>query len=178
MKQPPLNGFTLIETLIAMAIFSIVITGGYSIYTSYSSTATTQNASAWAQQNVRGGLEMISQDLRMAGFDLTGEAGAGLEETKKQKIRITSDRNKNGDIDNTDFERVSYTLSGSDLYRILYEGTNSQSTSAIIQNVTDLEFTYSDSCVTVSLAVAEPAGKADSVRRSLETTVYCRNLDY
>lgn len=172
------NGVTLIELMIAMAIFSIVMTAVYGIYISYAKTAGIQNASAWAQQNVRGGLALMARDIRMAGLDATGGAGSGIEEAKPRKIRITSDRNSDGDIDETDFERVSYTLSGSDLRRILYEGTDSQNTATIIENVTQLAFAYSGSEVKISLAVKEPAGMARPVPRSLVTTVYCRNLDY
>lgn len=175
----PANGFTLIELLIAMAVFSIIMTAVYGVYISYSKTAVIQNASAWAQQNVRGGLELMARDIQMAGFDLTESAGAGVEVNEAQKIRITSDRNKDGDIDEADFERVTYTLSGTDLRRILYEGTDSETSSTIIENVTDLAFTYSGNKVTISLEVAEPAGgMAEPVTRTLETTVYCRNLDY
>jgi len=173
------SGFTLIELLITMAIFSILMTAVYGIYISYSKTATIQNASAWAQQNVRGGLEFMVQDIQMAGFDPTGGAGSGIEVNDAQKIRITSDRNEDGDIDEADFERVTYTLSGKDLRRILYEGTDSEASSTIIENITDLSFTYSGSRVTISLEVEEPAGgMAEPVPRALATTVYCRNLDY
>ena len=172
------SGVTLIELLIAMAIFSIVMTAVYGVYSAYSKTAAIQTASAWAQQNARGGIELMLREIRMAGLDATGSAGAGIETASPGKIRITADRNGNGNIDETDFERVSYTLSGKDLRRILYEGTGSQNTATIIENVTDLAFTYSGSEVTIFLGVEEPAGRAEPVVRSLETTVHCRNLDY
>ncbi|MBS3757463.1 MAG: prepilin-type N-terminal cleavage/methylation domain-containing protein [Desulfobacterales bacterium] len=177
-KRRANKGLTLIELMIAMAVFSIVMTAVYGIYISCAKTAGIQNASAWAQQNVRGGLELMARDIRLAGLDATGGAGSGIEEAKPRKIRVTSDRNQDGDIDETDFERVSYMLSGSDLRRILYEGTGSQNTATIIENVAQLKFAYSGSEVKISLAVEEPAGRAASVNRSLVTTVHCRNLDY
>ena len=172
------RGVTLIELIIAMVIFSIVMAAIYGVYSSYSKTAAIQTASAWAQQNVRGGIELMIRDIRMAGLDASGTAGAGIETADPRKIRVTADRNGNGDIDNTDFERVSYTLSRKDLRRILYEGTDSQNTATIIEDVRNLSFDYSGSGVTIFLAVEEPAGRAEPVVRSLETTVHCRNLDY
>ena len=172
------RGVTLIELIIAMVIFSIVMAAIYGVYSSYSKTAAIQTASAWAQQNARGGIELMIRDIRMAGLDASGTAGAGIETADPRKIRVTADRNGNGDIDNTDFERVSYTLSRKDLRRILYEGTDSQNTATIIEDVRNLSFDYSGSGVTIFLAVEEPAGRAEPVVRSLETTVHCRNLDY
>lgn len=172
------KGFTLIELMIAVAIFSLVMTAVYQVYIGHLQTGNIQNASAWAQQNVRGALELMARDIRMAGYNPTDAAGIdGIEECTSQKIRVTADRNEDGDVDDN-FERITYTLSGTDLQRILYEGTANEDTQTIIENVTDLNLGQTGSQIKITLEVQEdPGGHVeDLVTRTLETTVYCRNL--
>ena len=194
------GGFTLIELMIAMAIFSMVMTAVYGVYISSSRASTIQNASAAAQQSVRLGIELMAQDIRMAGFDPAGAGNAGIKVATANKIEVWADRNYDrvtndtGSIDNNDYEKISYEISGTDLRRVLYEGTASEKPQPLIENVTKLEFEYLDSdsivipnpsanledirTVKILLEVTEPAGLADSVSRLLETEVYCRNLSF
>ncbi|HMA67646.1 MAG TPA: hypothetical protein VKO20_07490, partial [Desulfosalsimonadaceae bacterium] len=123
------------------------------------------------------GMALMRRDIRTAGLDPTGKAAAGIAEQKKQKIRVTADRNGNGHIDQHDFEKITYQLCGTDLRRILYEGSSSQSSRTVLENVTKLAFGYSGAEITVALAVQESAAMAEPVVRSLETRLYCRNLD-
>ncbi len=173
------KGFTLIEILIAMAVFSILMAAVYNVYFSSRRSATIQNVSAGAQQSVRAGIEMMVQDVRMAGYDPLKNSGASIEVAQAGKIRVTADRNKDNVINDSDFERVTYELSGGQLNRILYEGTDSEIILPMIDNVSELIFTYSGSnnaVVGIALEVAEPAGMSAPVFRRLETQVYCRNL--
>lgn len=172
-------GFTLIELLIAMAVFSILMAAVYNVYISSNRSITIQNVSAGAQQSVRAGIEIMVQDVRMAGYDPLKNSGASIEIAQAGKIRITSDRNEDNVINDADFERISYELSGGQLNRILYEGTDSETILPMIDNVTDLVFTYSGSnnaVVGIALEITEPAGMSAPVFRRLETQVYCRNL--
>lgn len=175
------TGFTLIELMIAMVISSIVMAAVYSFFISSNKMSIVQNASVAAEQSVRTGLEIMVQDIRMAGYDPLKTSGAAISINQSSKIQITSDRNGDGDIDDSDFEKVTYELSGGNLRRILYEGSGSQNTQSIIENVTDLIFTYSGSgnCnVNIELQVTETVAGGNSVIRRLETRVYCRNLDF
>lgn len=193
MKKHKENGFSMIELLISMAIFSLLAGAIGGVYVSTSRTSTLQNASAGVQQNVRAALEIMVQDIRMAGYDPTGSSKFGIPIKNTSKIQVTSDRwidddpeekanHPNGDIDevNGGFEQISYERNGNDLRRILYEDTGIESTETIIENVTDLQFTYpvtNPSIVDITLTVEENAGYGNTVSRTLETRVYCRNLD-
>ncbi len=182
MKKHKENGFSMIELLISMAIFSLLAGAISGVYVSTSRTSTLQNASAGVQQSVRAALEIMVQDIRMAGYyNPTGADPnpASIEVADLNKIRITSDRNGDGDVDDL-FERITYEFTNNQLRQILYEGTGSQSSQTIIDNVTDLQFTYSgtnNSIVDITLTVEENAGYGNTVSRTLETRVYCRNLD-
>lgn len=179
MKKHKEKGFSMIELLISMAIFSLLAGAIGGVYVSTSRTSTLQNASAGVQQSVRGALEIMVQDIRMAGYNPTGTDPnpASIEIAESQKIQVTADRDGNGTIDNTNFERIAYELVNNELRRILYGGASND---AIINNVTDLQFTYpvtNPSIVDITLTVEENAGYGNTVSRTLETRVYCRNLD-
>ena len=67
------RGFTLIELLVALAIFGIAIGAIYGVYISQTRTYTVQNQVTTAQQDVRAGIDLMSRELRMAGFDPLGK---------------------------------------------------------------------------------------------------------
>jgi type IV pilus assembly protein PilW len=62
------------ELLIAMAITAIVMGAVYSTYKSQQDSYVVQEQVAEAQQNLRAALYLMSRDIRMAGYDPTGNA--------------------------------------------------------------------------------------------------------
>ncbi len=67
-----IGGFTLVETLIAAALFSVVITGVYVLYTTMQNTLSRGELKSGLQQNARVGLDRMIQEIRMAGYDPSG----------------------------------------------------------------------------------------------------------
>ncbi len=63
------RGFSLLETLISAALFSLVITGVYGLYTTMHSTMIRGELKADLQQNARIGLGRMVREIRMAGYD-------------------------------------------------------------------------------------------------------------
>jgi prepilin-type N-terminal cleavage/methylation domain-containing protein len=61
-------GFTLIEIMIALAIAGILLVSIYNLYISQSRTYTVQEQVSEMQQNARVAMNIISRDIRMAGF--------------------------------------------------------------------------------------------------------------
>jgi len=130
------------------------------------------------------------QDIRMAGLDPLGTANAGFsagisaELPTTNWIEFTADVNFDGDVDGSDeFENIKYELVGDELRQ-----TNHLGTETMLDNVTDLTFTFLNSddqtttdindirSVTVSLTMEKPAGRAGPISRTYTTTVRCRNL--
>lgn len=66
------RGFTLLETLITTALFSIVIIGVYLLYTTMQNTLSRGELKSDLQQNARVGLDRMVQELRMAGYNPSG----------------------------------------------------------------------------------------------------------
>ncbi len=187
MKQ---TGFTLIELMIAMGLSLLVIAPVVSLFVSLGRSYTTQEVTAEVQQNVRSGLDFMLHDLRMAGLDPLGSADAGIEVADIVKIRVTSDRNLNGTIDESDDESVAYSYDSANnrLNQILYEDGANEDIRVLMEDVTDLTFAYLDvnSATTTTLAdicsieivmtVQGSAGRDQTITRTYTTRVLCRNM--
>ena len=197
-KEP--KGFSLTELLVALVIMSVVSLAIYSVFAVTTRTYTTQGVTADVQQSVRAAMEVILQDIRVAGLDPTSSGNFGIELAEASKLRFTSDsidagiNDFNGVIDDTNFERITYLLQGTQLDQILYETTASVESEPLISDVQNLAFTYFDAdgndlgspvpasqladirTINVSITVEEPAGRNGPVSRTLTKQVKCRNM--
>ncbi|MDH3956682.1 MAG: prepilin-type N-terminal cleavage/methylation domain-containing protein [Desulfobacteraceae bacterium] len=193
------RGFSLIELLVALVIMSVVSVAIYGVFSVSSRTYTTQSVTAGVQQSVRSAMEVMLQDIRAAGLDPTASGNFGIELAEDVKLRFTSDsidaglNDFNGVIDDTNAERITYVLQGTQLNQILYETTDSEKNGPLISDVQNLKFTYFDAdgnnlgspvpplqlaeirIINVSITVEEPAGRSAPVRRTLTNGVKCRN---
>ena len=186
------KGFSLIEIMVAIAIMSILSIAMMKTYTGFTRVYTTQEVAAGAQQDLRAALNIMTQDIRMAGFDPTDSDNFGVEVATATNIRITSDTDMDGAVDDSGFERITYNFNAgtNQLQQILYETTGSESTQPVVDNVTIVTFTYLDEnnavtatladirTVTISMTIDEPAGRGGTVSRTLSTRVQCRNLGF
>ena len=80
------KGVTLIELLIVLVISVIVIGGVYKVFINQTRAYTVQDQVAEVQQDVRGAMEIMVRDIRMAGFQtntfaVTNPAGSALVNT-------------------------------------------------------------------------------------------------
>lgn len=62
------NGFSLLELLIAMAVGLIVLGAMYSVFTLQNRQLSSQDMVTAMQQNARASIEMMVQEVRMAGY--------------------------------------------------------------------------------------------------------------
>ena len=83
------RGFTLIEVLIAMAVFSLLMTGVFTLYSSNSSAFNRSLSKAESRQNARIALDSLARELRMAGHlmgcELCREPSISLWERVREK---------------------------------------------------------------------------------------------
>jgi type II secretory pathway pseudopilin PulG len=193
-------GFTMVDILVGLAMASVVIVAIISLFTAVGRSYTIQNVAADVQQVTRAGIEHMAQNIRMAGLDPFGNAGAEIQEFNADKIRFSLDRCDipigskgcgfpDGDVDDK-FENVTYRWDPAErkLKQVLYEGTASAHTETLIENVSNLQFTYLDDddgaaataadirTVIISLTVTDPAGRGGTVSRTYSARVRCRNL--
>jgi len=85
------RGFTLVELLITMLISGIIITSIYSAFQSQQNSYLAQDQVAEMQQNIRAGLEVMTREIRMAGYDPAGTANAGFVAATGPRLNFTQD---------------------------------------------------------------------------------------
>jgi prepilin-type N-terminal cleavage/methylation domain-containing protein len=64
-----IKGITLVELLVAMVICAIVVAGIYRVFIAQGKAYTVQDQVVEVQQSIRGAMEILVRDLRMAGYD-------------------------------------------------------------------------------------------------------------
>ena len=186
------KGFTLIELMIAIAIFGILSVAVIRVYTGFTRAYTTQEVAAGVQQSLRAAIDIMVHDIWLAGLDTnpSDSVAFGITDATSNRIRFTSDRDGSMTLDASQFEEITYEWTGNTLNQILYETIGGANTQPLVENVTALTFTYLDEdnnitatladirTVTISMTIQEPAGREGLVARSLSTRVRCRNLDF
>jgi type IV pilus assembly protein PilW len=131
------KGVTLIELLVVLVICGIVIGGVYRVFISQTKAYTVQDQVAEIQQDVRGAMEIMVRDIRMAGFQSRSFGSAAIADspivTPLSNNSITVNYEYNSSI-NT----VTYALEGTDLTRTATGGVKE----TLLNNVTTLDFRY------------------------------------
>lgn len=152
------KGFTLIELLIAMAISGILLAGITTAYTTQLRNHVTQQMVVDMHQTIRGAMYIMQREIRMAGCDPTGNAGAGITTAQDNSIQFTMDiadgldNDGDGRVDEHDEnisdgdtndgnEQIRYALTASgDLGRATGAGT----LRALAENIDAINFVYLD----------------------------------
>ncbi len=135
------HGFTLIELLIALAVGSLLMGGIYGILVQQRNVYTMHQQLLEMRQNIRMGLDVMTNDIRMAGFDPTGNAGAGIVTAEADLMRFTLDRNGSGTIGDAAFEDVAYRARSGSL-RIQSVREKASGFQAIVDTIQRLRFCY------------------------------------
>jgi type IV pilus assembly protein PilW len=169
------KGFTLTELLVAIAVSGVVMAGIYSSFYSQQKTFVAQEQTAAMQQNLRAAIYLMEREIRMAGYDPTGDAGAGIHTPGANAIRITKDMTDDSgtagpDGDTGDVnEDVTYALFDADgdgdmdLGRNDVNGVGNQ---PMAENIDALNFIYLDQNGSPTANVSE--------MRSVQITVVAR----
>lgn len=160
-------GFTLIELLIAMAITTIVSAGIFSAYQNQQKAQLAQKQVVEMQQTLRMAIYIMTNEIRMAGYDPEGTNGAGIVSAGDGSSGnplvftfVADDDCIDNDGDSTDpdncndanvdeageLKTIAYDLydgysdGDSDIGRAVGAGNHQP----IAENIARLEFTYSD----------------------------------
>jgi hypothetical protein len=178
----------MIEMMLVLGAMAVLFGAIYSGFERLNRSYTAENVKAGAQQSARIGVETMVQDLRLAGLNPLGTAGAGVVAATPTSFQFTADVNFDGDVDDP-FENITYRLTGTNL-----EQSNHLGTEVLLENVSTLAFSYFDDTgnvipaadlaarrqdirtVGIALTVSRPAGRDQQVARTYSTQVRCRNI--
>ena len=188
------QGFTLIELMLAIAIAGIVMASFYSVYISQQSSYLRQEEVASMHQNIRSAMYYMGREIRMAGLDPTGQAGAGIVKNDSDLIQFTEDIQGQDKEDPPDGvigpteENITFSLTDNDgdgdmdLVREAGYGKR-----LIAENIKSLLFDYLDGTgtptatlsairfVQITLKAVTDDGSSD---RTMIARIHCRNLGY
>ena len=147
MKNPTKNseqGFTLIELLIAMAIALVVIATLSNAFTFSRKTYNLQEQIAEMTQSARAALDMISREVKMAGYDptrtLTLGTTVGVPYSSSQ-LEIRADLNGDGDTSDS-HEIIIYTEDSTN--KQIDRATGGGSSQPFAENIESFSFQYYD----------------------------------
>jgi len=101
-------GFTLVDILVGLGMASVIMVIMVGIFTTMAKSYTTQNVAADVQQVARGGVDLMIQEIRMAGFDPTGSAHAGIVNDFDKDSGFHEDHD--GNVAATDATHFAFTV--------------------------------------------------------------------
>ncbi len=109
------RGFTLVELMVTLFLSTIITIILYYAYQNQQKIYKSQESVVDMQQNARAALFLISEEMRMAGYDPLGIANASIVDTDDNptSIRFTQDLNEDGDDDDAN-EDITIFLDNTD----------------------------------------------------------------
>ena len=165
------RGFTILELLLAIGLFSFVIMGIGSVLGSNQNLFGSGQGKIEAQQNVRIALETMAREVRLAGHDLANtialqSPATAVQTATASSLTFLSDINNDNVLD-----KITFRLSGTQLYRDFasWNGSSfpSPASSVLAANVSSLSFAYFDCAQPTNNAILAPvaSGSLGTIRR-------------
>lgn len=145
-----------------MVVSGVVVAGTVMIFQTMVRSHNTQVEITAMQQNLRSAMFYLEQNIRMAGYDPSKEAGAGFTSILTNRIAFTSDKDGSGTIDSNWDERLEFRLISNRLERINTAGV----AWLVADDIEALNFVYLDED-------GNPTSGASSVR-SVQVTIVGR----
>ncbi|WP_163336833.1 prepilin-type N-terminal cleavage/methylation domain-containing protein [Desulfopila sp. IMCC35008] len=144
------NGFTLVELMVGLAITSVIITAVFAAYTTQQRLYVSQDQIAEMQQNLRAAVDYMAREIRMAGYDPTGESGAGLLATSDDDLSLdqmsfTLDANEDEDTaDDGEHFRFHFSTGLATDFAVEVRDGGALTSQVIAENIQAVEFLYLD----------------------------------
>ena len=157
------NGFTIIEVMITMVISSVLVTAVYQTFHSQQRSYTMQSEAAAMEQNLRGGLYLLTRELRSAGYNPARAVPTNIGfvttfpapnnqfvvnyATDTSTIAFTSDNNGNGVIDPNSNEQIAYRFNNATKALERFNDTNinpADKWEAVATNIDAVYYAYFD----------------------------------
>jgi type IV pilus assembly protein PilW len=182
-KKERLNtqGFTLVELLVAMVVSLLALGAIYSTFLSQFKSYQVQEEVAAMQQNIRAAMYHMQREIRMAGYDRTGNAGAAIEIANVAELQFKIDENGDGDFTgispapaNDPNEQIRYALTNDADRNGIADGspchlgreTWGGGLQTVAENIDALNFIYLDANGNITTTLANI--------RSVEITIVAR----
>jgi len=175
------QGFTMVELLVAMTVSLLALGAIYSTFLNQQKSYVVQGETAAMHQNIRAAMFYLQREIRMAGCDPLGTAGAGITTANATSIRFSEDvrgpaagTDSDGDTNDPN-EVITYTRSGNNLVR--NDSNGALGNQMVAQNIDAIDFVYLDGATPPN--VLNPGGGNVPLAslnqiRSVEVTIVAR----
>jgi len=183
------QGFTMVELLVAMVVSLLALGAIYSTFLNQQKSYVVQGETAAMHQNIRAAMFYLQREIRMAGCDPAGSAGAAIITAGATSINFTEDvigntpgSDSDGAADDPD-ENITYALdANNNLVRT--DPVNPPVVppappipQMVAQNIDAIDFVYLDGASPPNVlnpgGINVPAGSLDQIR-SVEITIVAR----
>ena len=179
------KGFTLIEMLVSIAIGTLIMGIGLSLFYAQRKSFSVQEQISEMQQNLRAGMHVMSREIRMAGYGTTSTNIFTVFETGT--ITFYADLDDDGTAEEITYK---YDVGDSEIERKEEEPPSGPWTQPIAENIDVLSFSYGTDIITgatnaVTISITARTSKSDPGlavngndgyrRRTLTSIVEVRN---
>ena len=130
------KGFTLIELLVTLLISSLIMGSAYMVLISQAKAYGTQEKIVNVTENLRSAMEVMTRDIRLAGYKKAGATFTGRATAQKSSIRVLADLDQDGLLTSPEKDNT-YTWDSTSL--VIWKNT---AVNTLLENVTDLTITY------------------------------------
>src|SRR3972149_8810187 len=127
------KGFTLIELLVTLLISSLIMGSAYMLLISQARAYGTQEKIVTVTENLRSAMEVMTRDIRLAGYKKAGATFTGIATAQKTSIRVLADFDQDGLLTSPE-EDNTYTWDSTSL--VIWKNTASNT---LLENVTRSE---------------------------------------
>jgi type IV pilus assembly protein PilW len=148
MKSKSINGFTLVELMVSMSIGMVLLAAVTTTFMSQTRIYNAQEQINEMQQTARGALDIITREVKMAGYNPNGASFLGVTYSTTQ-LMIQADLDSNGAIStsSTANEQITYAYDSANQRITRAVGTGGAQ--VLAEHITAFTFSYLN-----SLAVA------------------------
>lgn len=164
------GGFTLIELMVAIAMGLVVLASVATTFTSQTRAYSAQEQINQMEQNLRGALDIMAREIKMAGYKPNGGTLTGVVSYSSTGLTIQADIDGNGSVCtagtmssvvcNTAYEQIAYAYDSANkkITRQVADG----SVTTLAENISAFSMTYYQA---QSGATASTATSATNIRQ-------------
>lgn len=157
------SGFTLIELMVSIAIGLVVLASVATTFTSQTRAYSAQEQINQMEQNLRGALDIMTREIKMAGYRPNGGTVTGVVSYTSTSLTIQADIDGNGTLlasgtgSDTANEQIAYVYDS--VNKKITRQVGSGTVATLAENISAFTFTYYQS------SGATLATSASNIRR-------------
>lgn len=138
------NGFTLVELMVSMGIGMVILAAVTTTFMSQTRIYNAQEQINEMQQNARGALDILSRELKMAGYKPNGGGFNGVTYSTTQ-LMVQADLNSDGAISTSSTANEQITYAFDNANEQITRAVGSGSAQILAEHISAFTFNYLDS---------------------------------